>query len=434
MLPGSPPKPVDIDQMKWDTLQDVIGRATPSSAELVGSDSGQYDVFGISLALSGNTALIGASGHTVNSKYAQGAAYVFVFDGTSWVQQQELLASDGAASDAFGVSVALSGGTAVVGAQNKTVDASSGQGAVYVFTLTGSTWTQQQELTASDGAANSSFGDSVAISGDTILVGSYHKTFGTNTFQGAAYVFAQSGDVWSQQQELTATDGAAGDDFGYSVALSGATALVGAYSKTVDSHANQGAAYVFVSNAGTWTQQQELTTSEGAAGDDFGCAMALSGTTALVGAYGKAFGANTFQGAAYVFTSSGDTWTQLQQLTATDGAQYDEFGNSVALSGTLALVGADNKAAAGAMFGQGGEGAAYAFQFSGGKWTQQQQFSSGDSGLIDELGYAVAISGTTAFVGAPNKTLGTNGSQGQTYVFDTDPIFCNGFDGTTSCK
>ncbi|MSQ08671.1 MAG: hypothetical protein EXR44_05165, partial [Dehalococcoidia bacterium] len=190
------------------------------------------------------------------------------------------------------------------------------------------TWTQQQKLTASDGAANDFFGYSVAVSGDTAVVGAW----GDDSAKGSAYVFTRSGSTWTQQQKLTASDGAAIDYFGYSVAVSGDTAVVGAYGD--DSY--KGSAYVFTRSGSTWTQQQKLTASDGAANDYFGGSVAVSGDTAVVGAYGD----DSEKGSAYVFTRSGSTWTQQQKLTASDGAANDFFGWSVAVSGDTAVVGA----------------------------------------------------------------------------------------------
>ena len=163
------------------------------------------------MALSGDTALVGACEQDRRRQDHAGAAYVFTRSGTSWSQQAELTASDAAANDNFGSSVALSGDTALVGAYDKTVGGKRGAGAAYVFTRSGTSWSQQAELTASDAAAGDWFGNSVALSGDTALVGAYGKTVGGQNSAGAAYVFTRSGTSWSQQAELSAAD-AAGND------------------------------------------------------------------------------------------------------------------------------------------------------------------------------------------------------------------------------
>lgn len=217
------------------------------------------------------------------------AVYPLSIDPT-FTQQQKLTASDGAAGDYFAYSVALSsdGNIALVGAFGSS-------GAVYVFTRSGVAWAQQQKLTASDEAANDLFGSSVTLSsdGNTALVGAYQR----NSSQGAAYAFTRSGTTWTQQQKLTASDAAANDYFGWSLGLSGEgnTALIGA----LYGNSERGAAYVFMRSGASWTHQQELTASDAAQGDAFGYSVGLSGdgNTALVGAFEK----NSFQGAAYVF-------------------------------------------------------------------------------------------------------------------------------------
>jgi hypothetical protein len=170
----------------------------------------------------------------------RGALYPVTVD--PWIQQQELTAADGARGDVFGYSVAVSGERVIIGAAGKTIGNNSGQGAAYVFTCSGTpcTWTQQQELTASHGASRDEFGTRVAVSGNTVIIGN-------NSSQGAAYVFTCSGTpcAWTQQRELTASNGARGDEFGYSVAMSGNTAIIGAAYK----NSYQGAAYVFNSPA-----------------------------------------------------------------------------------------------------------------------------------------------------------------------------------------
>ncbi len=340
-------------------------------AELTASDGAAGDQFGFSIALSGdgNTAVVGAFGHTVNGNVYQGAAYVFTNSGGNWSQQAELSASDGAAGDWFGDSVALSGdgNTAVLGASGHAVNGNQIQGAAYVFTNSAGSWSQQAELTASDGVYDDEFGISVALSsdGNTALVGAlFHTVNGNTNYQGAAYVFANSAGSWSQQQELTASDGAGGDLFGNSVTLSsdGNTALVGAYAHTVNGNRYQGAGYVFTNSAGSWSQQAELTASDGVYDDEFGISVALSsdGNTALVGALFHTVNGNTnYQGAAYVFANSAGSWSQQQELTASDGAGGDLFGNSVTLSsdGNTALAGAPYHT----VNGNANQGAAYTF-------------------------------------------------------------------------
>jgi uncharacterized repeat protein (TIGR01451 family) len=369
--------------------------------KVVSSDGTGENFFGFSVAISGETALVGAKGAD--------RAYVFVRSGTTWTQQAILT---GPANTYFGFSVAISGDTALVGAYLQTVGANSSQGSAYIFTRSGTTWIQQQELTASDGAASNYFGRSVALSGDTALVSARNHTVGANSGQGSAYVFTRSGATWTEQQELTASDGAAGDWFGSSVSLSGDTALVGAILDTVGLNSQQGSAYVFTRSGATWTQQQQLTASDGTAGDRFGFSAALSGDTAIVGGSSDTVGAITLQGSAYVFTRSGTTWAQQQQLTASDGASGDQFGYSVALLGDTALVGAyyDD-----VLYGD--QGSAYFFVRNGTTWTQQTRLTASDATAFEMFGGSVALDGNTALVGTPYHQVGVNLRQGSVYFY-----------------
>ena len=242
---------VPVAQGKTDrvVLRDGAGRVRAGYRDLVAVDAdgrelaARMDVRGAGVALVIDDA---------------GALYPVRVDPLVWVQTAELTASDGAQEDWFGSSVAVSGNVAIVGALEHTVGTNLEQGAAYVFVQDGTTWTQQAELTASDGAVHDWFGSAVAITGDTVIVGAPGRMVGaTSYYQGAVYVFVQEGTGWSHQAELTASDGAADDRFGASVAADGATIIVGAPLHAVGPSYQQGAAYVFVQGDGTWTQQSE---------------------------------------------------------------------------------------------------------------------------------------------------------------------------------
>lgn len=289
------------------------GTAWSQQAELTASDGSTGGQFGVAVAMSGGTLMVGANSENMET----GAVYVFTQSGTVWSQQARLTAANGISED-FGIALALSGGTAVIGSS----------GAAYVFTQSGTAWSQQAKLTASDGESGDEFGSSVAVNGGTAVVGAYGRTNNT----GAAYVFTQSGTTWSQQAELTASDAATGDLFGSSVAVYGGTVAVGAYGK----QDNTGAVYLFTQSGAAWSQQTELTASDAAAANAFGVSVAISGATMVVGASER----NSLTGAAYVFTQSGSTWSQQAEVTASDGAPGDFFGISAAVSGGTAVVGA----------------------------------------------------------------------------------------------
>ncbi len=402
------------------------------------------DFFGRSVALSsdGNTAIVGAYGDDVSGAADQGSATIYTRSGTSWTQQQTITQSDGAATDSFGWSVALSsdGNTAIVGAYRD----NSYQGSASIFTRSGTTWTQQQIITQTGVAVYDYFGYSVALSsdGNTAIVGAYGDDVSGAADQGSASVFTRTSGTWTQQQTITQSDGVGIDAFGYSVALSsdGNTAIVGAYKD----NSNQGSASIFTRSGTTWTQQQTITQTSGAANDFFGVSVALSsdGNTAIVGAYGDD-GSFVDQGTATVFTRSGTTWTQQQTITQPGGAGSDLFGISVALSsdGNTAIVGAywDN---VGSIVDQG---SATVFTRSGTTWTQQQTITQTGGAANDYFGISVALSsdGNTAIVGAygddsfrgsatifglgvvpgvPTSVSGTSGANGQSVVSWSAPV------------
>jgi hypothetical protein len=372
------------------------------------------DEFGISVAISGDTAIVGAWSDDVGGNLGQGSAYVFTRTGTTWTQQSQLIATGGAPSDQFGWSVSISGDTAIVGALFDDVGANGNQGSAYVFTRTGTTWNQQAQLTATGGAANDNFGVSVGISGDTAIVGAYLGDAGTNADQGSAYIFTRTGATWTQQAQLTATGGAAGDQFGSSVAISGDTAIVGATGDDVGANNNQGSAYVFARSGTSWTQQAQLTATGGAAGDQFGRSVSVSGDSAIVGADTDDVGPNGNQGSAFVFARSGAAWNQQAQLVASDGAGADGFGKSVSISGDIAVVGAILDDVTGFV----DQGSAWVFARVGNQWIGPDLTLVASGGLAgDQVGFSVAISGDTAIVGASADDVGANSNQGSALIF-----------------
>ncbi|MBI2440966.1 MAG: hypothetical protein HYV35_06290 [Lentisphaerae bacterium] len=403
------------------------GAAWSQQARLIAADGAAHDRFSYFVALSGNgdTAIAGADGADVGTNANQGAAYIFTRSGAVWTQQAKLTAADGAANDNFGICVAVSGdgNTAIAGADGADVGGNAGQGAAYIFTGSGSSWSQQAKLTAADGAASDRFGICVVLNsdGNTAISGADHADVGGNAGQGAAYIFTRSGAVWTQQAKLTAADGATSDGFGWSVALNsdGDTAIAGAYFTDVGGNADQGAAYIFTRSGASWSQQAKLTAADGAASAGFGNSVTLSsdGNTAFANAYSADVGGNTDQGAAYVFTHSNAVWTQQAKLTAADGAANDQLGIAVALSsdGNTAFAGAGDADVG----GNNNQGAAYVFTRSGASWSQQAKLIAADGAAGDTLGIAVALSsdGNTAIAGAYLADVGGNNNQGVAYVF-----------------
>jgi len=371
----------------------VVTPTVPASpvdpAKLLAADGAEGDRFGYAIAIDGDTVVVGAYGDDDKGSDS-GSAYVFVRDGGTWTQQAKLVPADGAASDWFGWAVAIDGDTVVVGAYGDD-DKGTNSGSAYVFVRTGGTWTQQAKLVPADGAANDYFGYAVAVDADTIVVGAHYDD-DKGADSGSAYVFTRTGATWTQQAKLTAAGGAAGDWFGWAVAVDGDTVVVGAPDDARG--AKSGSAYVFVRAGATWTQQAKLLAADGAAGDRFGWAVAVDAGTVVVGAYGDDDKVRD-SGSAYVFVRTGGTWTQQAKLTAADGAAYDRFGYAVAVDGDTVVVGAygdDDKGT--------DSGSAYVFTRTGATWTQQGKLTAPDGAAGDWFGEAVAVDADTIVVGA----------------------------------
>ena len=336
---------------------------------LKGSNTDEGDQLGSAVAVSGETVVVGASFEFNGSDTGPvaGAAYVFVRQGGAWSEQAYLKASNRNGFDRFGSSVSVSGDTIVVGAPaedsgatgaggNQDDESVTDSGAAYVFVRSGTTWTQQAYLKASNPGQSDWFGGAVSVSGDTVVVGAFSEdssAAGVNVEQadnsasdsGAAYVFTRSGATWSQQAYLKASNAGAGDQFGSAVAVSGETVVVGAPkedssatgvagNQSSNSVFNAGATYVFARSGATWSQQAYLKSiNPPAFGDEFGTSAAVSGDTVVVGTFRALF--------VYVFVRDGVTWGPQASLKVTQSSpDQDLFGSSVSVSGDTVVVGA----------------------------------------------------------------------------------------------
>jgi hypothetical protein len=369
-------------------------------AKLTASDAAAEDSFGWSVAMSGHTAIIGAYGND-DSGNSSGSAYIFVKNGGIWSEQAKLTPTDASAFQIFGYSVAISGDTAVIGAYG---DGNS-SGSAYVFVRSGTSWSEQSKLVADDAGFNDQFGYTVSVSGDTAVIGARLDDDG-GLDSGAAYVFVRNGTSWSQQAKLTADDAAGEDWFAYLVAVSGDTAVIGAPFDD-DGDANSGSAYVFVRSGTSWSQQAKLTASDASVGAVFGWGVALSGDTAVIGAYENE--------AAYVFVRSGTNWSEQAKLTANDSTAGDSFGWLVAVEGDTAVIGAFKGNNEGGIE----SGSAYVFKRNGANWTQRDKLVSSDFAEGDYFGYGAAISGNTVVVGAPRND-DDGSTSGSAYIFSLD--------------
>jgi hypothetical protein len=409
-------------QMQQQTQQQA---QQPTQQALSPSDEAADDFFGIPIAVSGNTLVLGATGGDA-AVANQGSVRVFVRTGGVWTEQQTLTANDGAPGDGFGGAVAIQGNTIVVGASGADVrDAVNGvtvsrpdAGAVYVFVQQGGAWLQVQKLLASGRAANDLFGTSVALQADTVIVGA----MGDDNGRGAAYVFTRSGQVWTEQQKLVASDRmppcppppAQPCDFpfftfGRALTLAGDTVVVGSPRNGLGVATPPGAAYVFVRSNGVWTERQKLVASDDGETNSFGNAFSLSGDILAVAAPGD----HQERGAVYIFVrDTFGVWNEQQKVTASDGLTGDLFGLAIALNGRTLLVGArgDNVGP------NPNQGSAYVFELSDGVWIQRQKLTA-DAGVAgDGLGFSVALRANQLFLGTHLDTVAGQAFQGSVRV------------------
>ncbi|MBK7404038.1 MAG: FG-GAP repeat protein [Phycisphaerales bacterium] len=357
-----------------------LANAQCTPEKLTTSDGTSGDTFGEAVSLSGDTVVVGAY---LGGDGNRGSAYVFEkFDGV-WTEAATLHASDGEQEDWFGRSVSVEGSTLLVGAPSN-----ASKGSVYFFERIGAEWTQVAKLNAATWSVG--FGYSISLDGDRLVVGAPF----TDNGSGAAYLFERLGGVWSEIAKITPSDGAAQEEFGISVALSGDSVVVGARWDD-DLGTKSGSAYVFERVGGAWTQVVKLTASDGDASDQFGESVSLDGDTVVVGAqYDDGAHGNDY-GAAYMFERVGGVWTQVAKLTAADGAGGDHFGDAVSIKGDTVVVGASNDDDIAE-----DSGSAYVFERVDGVWTQMGKLTAPDARTYGKFGRSIDLSGDTILVGA----------------------------------
>ncbi|MFC3194584.1 hypothetical protein ACFODZ_10085 [Marinicella sediminis] len=383
------------------------GTEWAETSQLLAGDGAARDVFGTSVSIFGQRALVGAPADD-NGGRNSGSAYIFDFNGNEWINTHKLLTSDHSEQDGFGGAVSLYGNTAMVGADNKNVQGLR-KGAVFVFEFDGSSWTETQMLEASDGAFDDKFGNALSVHHDRAMIGAYFDD--DNGFaSGSVYVFDYDGTSWSETDKLTATDGGAYQNFGKALDLDGQRLIIGAPGDD-STNSNAGAVYEYQLDNQSWTIKQKLTSSDGQANQFFGSSLSLYQNRLLIGATGdddRGFGA----GAAFIFDHDGTTWTETSKLQGLDTASRDRFGTALSLSSNLALVGAPSDSDNGAY-----SGAAYTFRFNGANWSQEEKLIPVDNSTFDNFGNAVSLSGDLALVGAVwDDDHGTD--SGSAYIFD----------------
>ncbi len=403
---------------------------------------------GFSSAIDGNTIVAGGPNSSVTGSGQPGLVKVFRLDGMNeWQLEAELYALDAKTNDNFGYSVDISGDTIIVGVPDDD-DLGGSSGSAYIYTRSGTTWTQQAKLTASNGAGNHEFGHSVAIDGDTAFVGSYGistvYTFtrsgttwtedqiiaggtikfgydididGTTSIIGSngdgALVYVYDGSDWIFQEDLALDDSETANSYGSAVSISGETVVVGAKEDISSGFSDSGSVYIYTRSAGNWTQQQEITASNAAIDDDFGYSVDIDGDSIIVGAP-ENDSAGASEGAAYVFTRSAGVWSEQQILSSSySGADPKYMGRSVGIVDDLAIAGADHDDNAGYR-----TGSVYCYSRSLGLWSLDGLANSSESASFDAFGADIDISGNTAIIGSVEDDASRQLSSASIYIHD----------------
>ncbi len=407
----------------------LAGTVRAQEATLLASDGALDDRFGSAVDLSGDTAVVGAP-LADTFGLDSGTAYVFVRAGSTWTEQGRLTPLDGQPSDQFGTSVAVDGDTAIVGAIC-TDDLGASSGSAYVFVRSGTTWSQQAKLLALDGAVGDFLGQSVDLWGDYAVVGAPLDDDAMpgdpNAQSGAAYVFLRVGTLWVQQQKVLPADLAVNDLFGAAVTIHGGRLAVGA-PQDQDLGVDTGAVYVFARFGTTWMEEAKLVPADGAANDQFGGAVSLHDRTLAAGAIG-ADQAAPGAGAAYVYRRTGFNWNQEDKVVDLAPATGDRFGGAVGVFEDRLVVGAPLNDAAGMDAGR-----ACVFQRSAGAWLHLQTLVPAGAVAGDQLGDSVSTDRGRVLAGAPLRD--DNGfMSGAGYVF-LDPsvqTYCVGKTNSLGC-
>ena len=326
------------------------------------------------------------------------------------LEDAKLTASDGATDDSFGSSVAITRDVVLVGAPTDDDDGVN-SGSAYVFRFDGTSWSEEAKLTASDGAAGATFGSSVALSGDVAVIGAGRDN-DAGPAAGSAYVFRFDGTFWNEEAKLIASDAAGSDFFGSTISIDGDVVLVGANGDD-DAGPTSGSAYVFRFDGTSWNEEAKLTASDATAGDRFGFAVSISGNAAVAGARTDG-DAGTNAGSAYVFRFDGTSWNEEAKLIASDAEVGDNFGFAVSMDGDRILVRALLDDDVGF-----GSGSAYVFHFDGTSWDEEAKLNASDGAGGDQLGISVSICRDVAVVGSrQDDDAGSN--SGSAYVFRFD--------------
>jgi len=401
------------------TLQQRFG-ATQTST-LLPDDPENLAEFGYSVSISGSLAVVGSRNADPDQGDGllidAGAAYIFTLTNSGWVQEAKLVANDALPGDTFGVSVAIDGQTVVVGATGVDIGREENVGAAYIFSREGSSWKQKAKLVPPDPLEDDAFGTSVAIDDITIVVGANSKDVYSIPDAGAAYVFIKRGGAWDQKAILLPFEPSLGGYFGGAVDIDGSRIIIGSTEANLIGEPGPGSAFIYKGSGNSWQPEARLTLDLGRNGDFFGHAVAIEGNTAAVSAIFRdpdlGYGRVTNAGSVFVFRRDGSKWILQADLSPADAEPFANFGQSVALGAGALAVGADGKSQAG--FAEAG--AIYLFTRKGADWLTPIKVVADIVAEEDRFGNSVALSGDRMIVGANGRDAGDKVASGQGYAY-----------------
>ncbi|MFT5292144.1 MAG: hypothetical protein ACI82F_004230 [Planctomycetota bacterium] len=414
-IPSHRPIPIFLGFLGATALTGLLSaQGLCQTQKLTANNAVVGDFLGKSVDIDGTTAVAGM--YALLNAANSGRVYVYEDQGGTWIEVAQLTQSDATgAPDEFGNSVGVSGDVIVVGAEFNDNDLGNNAGAIYIFEEIGGVWAETAKLTASDGASNMHFGENVAVSGATVVVGQRENgSLGNNA--GAVFVFEKVGGVWTETAKLLASDGDKNALLGDTVAIDGTTIVAGSYKADAGGVNGPGACYVFENIGGLWVETQKLAASD-LAGGGFGRSVNIEGDTIVVGTW-KDGSQISEGGSAYVFEDQGGVWIEVAKLLPSNPMAGAWVGHSVGISGDSIVLSAHKF-----IVGGTAQGGAYLFQDNGSGWNEVTFFQSNDISAKDQFGQWVAIDGDNMIIGAPFD----GGSRGSAYMFEVN---CTQFDGT----
>ena len=376
---GSVPSPTDYVQLGPE--QSLVLPATMADPA---------DLFGSAVAIDENTLVVGAPYDDTDTVSEAGSAFVYVRTGSEWTLQEKLVADTMVYRAHFGASVSVSGNTIIVGAPHD----DTGTGLAYVFVRSDGAWTQQAKLMVPNASSSDPVATAVAVHGNTAVVSSKFGKNSATVQTGIVCLYSRSGTTWSSAVTVQASDGAAHDTFGYSLALGQDRLVVGSpWADAAGPVADAGAVYIFQKTGGVWTQSAKLVRASATATDLLGFSVGLDADTLVAGAPGT----STRQGRVITFVNSSGAWSQQAEVLASDGWLNNGLGSTAAVAGDIMIAGCPNSNSA----DPESRRCAYVFKRDAGAWLQVAKFTSEAQGIFSSFGQTLAMNGTTAVVGAP---------------------------------